>query len=145
MLPHKENIIVNKSEAFADRITKMCAFLMKERKGDKDMLRQIGRSGTSIGANIAEGIYAQSVPDFISKFSIALKEANETRFWLERLYTMNVLKHQEYDSIHDDNMEIIYILISIIRTMKTKQQALEEANKGEKIQFTLINDVDGNK
>ncbi len=145
MLPHKENIIVNKSEAFADRITKMCAFLLKERKGDKDMLRQIGRSGTSIGANIAEGIYAQSAPDFISKFSIALKEANETRFWLDRLYTRNVLKHDEYESVHNDNMEIIYILTSIIRTMKAKQQALEEANKGEKIEFLLINGVDDDK
>jgi four helix bundle protein len=142
MLQRKENIIVIKSEAFADRITKMCAFLLRERRGEKDILRQISRSGTSIGANIAEGIYAQSGPDFISKFSIALKEANETRYWLDRLHQRNVLKQDEYNSMHSDNMEIIYILTSIIRTMKTKQQAIEEAKKGDKIDFPLINDSD---
>ena len=112
MLQRKENIIVIKSEAFADRITKMCAFLLRERRGEKDILRQISRSGTSIGANIAEGIYAQSGPDFISKFSIALKEANETRYWLDRLHQRNVLKQDEYNSMHSDNTEIIYILTS---------------------------------
>ena len=109
MLPRKENIIVNKSEAFADRITAMCDFIVKERRYRKNSIDQISRSGTSIGANIAEGIYAQSAADFISKFSIALKEANETSYWLRRLYANHALNKKEYDSMMKDNMEIIYI------------------------------------
>ena len=135
MLPKKENVIVKKSEVFADRITKMCDFLLKERKGNRDTIRQINRSGTSIGANIAEGLYAQSAPDFISKFSIALKEANETRYWLDRLFAMESLKQKEYESMHSDNMEIIYILTSILKTMKEKQKTIEELRHGDKINF----------
>lgn len=141
MLPRKENIIVKKCESFADRIINMCDYLLKTRKGNKDMLRQIYRSGTSIGANISEGIYAQSAPDFISKFSIALKEANETRYWLDRLYQSRQLRKEEYDSVHSDNMEIIYILTSIIKTMKSKQANIEELKKKERINFTLVDDT----
>ena len=136
----KENIIVKKSEDFADRITSMCDFLYKERCVNKSILGQISRSGTSIGANIAEGIYAQSSADFISKFSIALKEANETRYWLERLYNIDMLKTQEYESMRKDNMEIIYILTSIIKTMKKKQSDMEEIKKMKKIDFILLDD-----
>jgi len=120
MLKRKENIIVEKTKAFADRIGRMCVFVQKQRKANSDVIRQVNRSGTSIGANIAEGIYAQSNPDFISKFSIALKEANETKYWLERLHASGSLNEKEFDSILHDNQEIIYILISIIKTMKEK-------------------------
>ncbi len=122
MMPHKPNIIVEKSNAFADRIGKMCSYIQNRQKGHHDMVRQINRSGTSIGANIAEGVYAQSGPDFINKFSIALKEANETKYWLERLYIKGLLAGREYESILKDNLEIIYILTSIIKTMKGKLQ-----------------------
>ena len=140
MLQRKDNIIVSKSEAFADRITAMCNFLSQERRGRKSIIDQIGRSGTSIGANIAEGIYAQSPADFISKFSIALKEANETRYWLERLFESNALQQKEFESMRNDNMEIIYILTSIIKTMKKKQSEVEKNNKSEIIEFVLIDD-----
>ena len=140
MLKRKDNVIVRKSESFADRISKMCDYLLKVRKGNKDMIRQINRSGTSIGANISEGIYAQSGPDFISKFSIALKEANETRYWLDRFYKKSLLRQDEYDSMLKDNMELIYILTSIIKTMKLKQNNIEESRNSEKIDFILTDD-----
>ncbi len=135
MLQRKENIIVKKSEDFADRITAMCEYLEKERNGRQNIISQISRSGTSIGANIAEGIYAQSDADFISKFSIALKEANETRYWLERLLSSKTLKKTEYESMLRDNMEIIYILSRIIKTMKEKLGYAEELKKSEKVVF----------
>ena len=129
MMPRKENVIVSKSALFADRIGKMCTFIMHNRKGHHDMIRQINRSGTSIGANIAEGIYAQSGADFVSKFSIALKEANETKYWLDRLYSKGALVGNEYESIVKDSLEIIYILTSIIKTMKEKLQNKDNVPK----------------
>ena len=65
-----------------------------------------------------EGVYAQSRADFVSKYSIALKEANETSFWLRKLYTGNHLTQKEFDSINNDCNEIIYILIAIVKKMK---------------------------
>jgi len=80
-----KNVVVERSKDFALRIIKMCDYLMKERK-EYIMSNQILRSGTSIGANIAESQNAQSNADFISKLSIALKEADETSYWLELLH-----------------------------------------------------------
>ncbi len=113
-----ENVIVKKTEHFADRIVKMCKFLSKKRSGDKDMINQIYRSETSIGANTAESQYAQSRPDFLTKLSIALKEANETLFWLGRLYAGGNLTEKQYESMKSDNEEIIKILTSITGTVK---------------------------
>ncbi len=118
MMERRENVIKKKSEKFADRIIKMCKYLSKKNSGDKDMIRQIYRSGTSIGANVAEGQYAQSRADFLTKMTIALKEANETHFWLGRLFACGNLTEKEYHSIHSDNEEIIKILTSITGTVK---------------------------
>lgn len=118
MTAPRENIIAEKSELFADRITKMYKYLSEKRQGDKDMLKQIVRSGTSIGANISEGQFAQTKPDFLTKMTIALKEANETRFWLKRLYAYGSLNDKEFDSIIKDNEEIISILTTITRTTR---------------------------
>jgi len=115
--PHN-NIIINKTDRFADRITKMYNNLSEKRLGDKDMLKQIVRSGTSIGANVSEGQFAQTKPDFLTKMTIALKEANETRFWLKRLYSYGSLNDKEFASIISDNEEIISILTTITRTTK---------------------------
>ena len=82
MTDSRDNIIMEKSERFADRIAKMYRYLSEKRSGDKDMLKQIVRSGTSVGANVSEGQYAQSKADFLTKMTIALKEANETMGWL---------------------------------------------------------------
>lgn len=114
----RENVIVGKKENFADRITKMYRYLSEQRLGDKDMLKQIVRSGTSVGANVSEGQFAQTKADFLTKMTIALKEANETRYWLKRLYAFGSLSEREYSSIVCDNEEIISILTIITRTTK---------------------------
>ena len=117
-MKRRENVIVEKTELFADRIINMCKFLSEKKTGDKDMIRQIYRSGTSIGANVAESQYAQSRPDFLTKMSIALKEANETHFWLARLYNIGHLSEKEFNSMNIDNEEIIKLLTSITATIK---------------------------
>ena len=114
----RENVIVGKTENFADRITKMYRYLSEQRLGDKDMLKQIVRSGTSVGANVSEGQFAQTKAEIKTKMTIALKEANETRYWLKRLYAFGSLSEREYSSIICDNEEIISILTIITRTTK---------------------------
>ena len=122
MLERRENIIVEKSERFADRIVKMHKYLSKKRDGNAEILKQIVRSGTSVGANVSESKFAQSEADFITKLTIALKEANETKFWLNRLYAGDYLSETEYKSIIKDNEEIISILVKITGTMKKRIQ-----------------------
>ncbi len=118
MTEPRDNIIKEKSEFFADRITKMYRYLSEKRLGDKDMLKQIVRSGTSVGANVSESQFAQTRADFLTKMTIALKEANETRFWLKRLYAYGSLNDKEFESIIKDNEDIISILTTITRTTR---------------------------
>ena len=82
------------------------------------MSHQLLRAGTSIGANVAEAKHAQSRPDFLSKFNIALKEAAETDYWLRLLYETNYLTQKQFKSIYKDCDEIERILASIVRTVK---------------------------
>ena len=82
------------------------------------MSKQILRSGTSIGANIREGLFAQSRKDFIIKMNIALKEAGETDYWIEILYSADYLTEMEYKSLKNDNDELIRMLSSIVKTTK---------------------------
>lgn len=117
-----ENVIIKKTELFADRIVKMHRYLSKKKEDNADILKQIIRSGTSIGANMAESQFAQSRADFLTKLTIALKEANETKFWLERLFAGGYLSETEYRSIVNDNIEIIKILTSITGTIKKSLQ-----------------------
>ena len=117
-MPKKENVIVEKTELFADRIVNMCKYLLNKKERNEAILKQVVRSGTSIGANAAEGQYAQTKADFLTKMSIALKEANETKFWLNRLYKGGFLSIKEYQSIITDNEEIINILVKITGTTK---------------------------
>ena len=114
----RENIIVEKTEEFADRITRMYRYLSEKHLGDKDMLKQIMRSGTSVGANVSEGQFAQSKADFLTKMTIALKEANETRYWLKRLYAYGSLNDKEFSSINNDCVDIISLLTTITKTTK---------------------------
>ena len=86
------------------------------------MSTQLLRSGTSIGANIQESIYAQSRKDFINKLSIALKEAGETDYWLEVIFSTEYITREEYDSMKTDNDEIIKLLTSIIKSTKNQEQ-----------------------
>ena len=129
MAQSRDNIIVEKSDKFADRITNMYRYLSEKRFGDKEMLKQIVRSGTSIGSNVSEGQFAQSKADFLTKMTIALKEANETRFWLKRLYAYGSLNEKEFDSIIKDSEEIISILTIITKTTKENLKNEEDKNK----------------
>ena len=82
---------------------------------------QIGRSGTSIGANIYEANYAQGTKDFVSKLEIALKEASETGYWLELLYRTDYIDEQTYKALNDQCTSIRVMLIASCRTVKGKQ------------------------
>ena len=112
------NILVDKALSFAIRIVNCYNYLTEEKK-EFTMSKQMFRSGTSIGANVREGRYAQSRADFINKMSIALKEANESAYWLEILHQTNYLDDALYRSIYDDSDKIIAVLTKIVKTTKT--------------------------
>ncbi|MBO7140717.1 MAG: four helix bundle protein [Prevotella sp.] len=112
-----------KSEAFSQRIVRLYNYL-KEKKKEGVMSKQVYRSGTSVGANIAESRYAQSSADFVSKLSIALKESGETEYWLKSLHGGGFLTDEEFSSIYNDNVEIGKMLTSSIKTMKKKMGVL---------------------
>ena len=97
---------------------KLYQFLCADKKEDV-LSKQLVRSGTSIGANIHEAINAQSKADFTSKMNIALKEANETEYWLELLYKTDYLSAAQYESINADCSEICKILVSIVKSSKS--------------------------
>jgi len=109
-----ENIIENKSFDFAVRIVNLYKYLTSEKK-EFVLSKQLLRSGTSIGANVAEAQKAQTRPDFNAKMNIALKEANETEYWLKLLYKTEYLTESEFDNIGKDINEIIAILVSICK------------------------------
>ena len=97
--------------------------LVKELKLKKEYIisNQIGRSGTSIGANIREAQYAHGKADFVSKLQIALKEANETGYWLELLYKTNYIDELTYKNLDSACKSIRVMLISSVNTVKSKQ------------------------
>ena len=106
----KDNVVKDKSLEFAVRIVNLYKFLVNEQK-EFVMSKQILRSGTSIGANIREAEQAQSRADFINKLNIALKEANETEYWLELLIRTEYITREQYESINNDSTEINKLLI----------------------------------
>ena len=110
-----ENIIADKSKTFAIRIIRLYQHLETKNKGFI-LSKQLLRSGTSIGANVKESVYAQSTKDFISKLKISLKEANETEYWLDLLVATEYITENEFLSINADCVELIKILISIINS-----------------------------
>ena len=110
-----DNVIVEKSKAFALRIIKLYQYLAGIKK-EFILSKQMLKSGTSIGANVKEAIRGQSKPDFYAKMNIALKEASETEYWLELLYESNYLEKNEFVSIYSDCQEVLKILISITKT-----------------------------
>lgn len=111
----KENAIYDKSKAFAFRIIKLYKYLQNE-KNEFIMSKQILRSGTSIGANIAEAVRAESKPDFYHKLNIALKEASETEYWLDLLFFGEYIDKESYESISNDCNELISLLVAITKT-----------------------------
>ena len=114
------NISVNKTFEFSIRIVNLYKYLIENKK-EYILTKQIVRCGTSIGANVAEAQRAQSKADFISKMSIALKEAYETEYWIRLLYKTDYLSQEEFDSLNKDILEIISILMSICKTANNTQ------------------------
>ena len=107
-----------KSKRFALRIVNLYRYLRDEKK-EYILSKQILRSGTSIGANLAEAEYAISRKDFLSKQYIALKECSETRYWLDLLYEADYLDKKSYESIITDCDELIRMLSASTKTIKT--------------------------
>lgn len=112
-----ESILEHKSFLFAVRTVNLCKYLRSTKK-EYTLSKQLLRSGTSIGANIAEAQQAQSKPDFISKLSIALKETTETKYWLKLMSATGYLSEQEFQSILSDCVELEKILVASVKTSK---------------------------
>lgn len=112
-----ENIVHTKSYAFALRVIKLFKFLTTEQK-EFVLSKQILRSGTSIGALVKESEHAQSKADFINKMNIALKEANESEYWLMLLKDSEYINENSFNSLHSDVSELIKLLASIVKTSK---------------------------
>ena len=117
----KENVIEVKSFDFAVRIVNLYKYLATDKK-EFVLSKQLLRSGTSIGANVSEVQMGQSKSDFNAKMYIALKEANETQYWLKLLFKTEYLTKGEFDSIENDIKEIIALLISITKSVKMRNE-----------------------
>ena len=115
----KENVLKDKSLLFALRIVNAYKFLTKE-KNEFVLSKQLLKSGTSIGALVREAEFAQSTLDFINKMSIALKETNETEYWLILLNKSEYIDDNGFASIKKDCQELLKLLISTINTSKKK-------------------------
>jgi four helix bundle protein len=109
--------IKDKSFAFAIRVIKLYKILSAE-KPESVLSKQLLRSGTAIGALVKEAEHAQSKPDFLNKMNVALKEANETEYWLLLLKETDYITEKEFDSIHQDCQETIKLLVSIVKSTK---------------------------
>jgi len=112
-----KSILKEKSYVFAVRVVKLSQFLREERK-EFVLSKQILRSGTAIGALVREAEFGQSKADFRSKMSIALKEANETDYWLNLLKDTNYLNEKMFQSFSNDCLELIKILVATVKTTK---------------------------
>ena len=115
------NAIQVKSRDFAIRIIGCYKFLA-EQKGEHVMSKQLLRCGTSIGANTRESKNAQSRMDFLNKLNIALKEADETAYWLDLLHATNYIDETQFQSIDKDCAELIKLLTSIIKSIKVSDE-----------------------
>ncbi|MBR4703238.1 MAG: four helix bundle protein [Oscillospiraceae bacterium] len=119
------NIAGDKSKAFAIRIIRLYKYLQTEKK-EFILSRQLLRSGTSIGANLAEAHYAVSKSEFLAKTYIALKEAAETLYWLELLYETDYLNESQYHSLRADAEELRRMLSATTKTTKDVLSAKKE-------------------
>jgi len=113
----RESILKIKSYKFAIRVVKLYQFLVKEKK-EFVLSKQILRAGTAIGALIREAEFGQSKADFINKMSIALKEANETIYWLEILKDTDYINEKLFQSLYADCEELIKMFVATIKTSK---------------------------
>lgn len=122
-MSRKGNVVKDKSYAFSLKVISTYKELVSEKK-EYILSKQLLRSGTSIGAMVREAEHAQSKPDFIHKMSIALKEANETVYWLELMKDSNYLGSKEALEIISDAEEILRLLISIVKTSRGNHNAI---------------------
>ena len=121
-----KNIAKEKSFDFAVRVVKLYRFLCDNKK-EYVLAKQLLRSGTSVGANIAEALQGQSKKDFLSKISIALKEAHETQYWIELLFASDIIDENQKRSILKDCGELIAILTATVKT--TRQNIIDKKGK----------------
>ena len=116
------NVVLEKSFYFSVRILKLYRFLLKQDRSLEPILKQILRSGTSIGANITEAQNAPSTKDFINKLNISLKEARESEYWLNLFKASNIINEKSFKSLQQDCKELIKLLIAIIKTAKSNSK-----------------------
>ena len=114
------NILEDKCMNFSIRVVSLCRFLNEE-KNEYRIADQMFRSGTSIGANVAEAQCAISKNDFVAKLYISLKEANETLYWLKLLHRTQYITGKQFDSIYRDCEELKRLLVSVTKKMTTKE------------------------
>ncbi len=113
----RKSILKDKSKAFALRMIRLYKYLCEEKK-EFILSKQLLRSGTSIGANVAEGVYAESKADFVAKYAIAQKETAETIYWLELLHESDYLSTDGFESLKGDAVELMKLIASSIKTVK---------------------------
>jgi len=113
----KENVVKNKSFAFAVRVVKLYQYLCEQKK-EFVLSKQLLRSGTSVGAMIRESEHAETKNDFKHKMGIAQKEINESIYWLELLKATDYLSSEQFDSMSTDAIEIIKLVTSILKSTK---------------------------
>lgn len=114
-----DSILRTKSKNFAKSIVFLCRKL-KQNGVETALVNQLLRSGTSVGANVHEAQYAQGTKDFISKFEIALKECNESEYWLELLYETNSIIEEDFKKYQSSCIELRRMLVSTVTTLKKK-------------------------
>lgn len=121
-----ENKLLTDSKEFAKKVVLLCREL-KTRNIESSIRDQLLRSGTSVGANIHEAQYAQGTKDFISKFEIALKECNESEYWLELLYETNGITSEEFKALQKQCVDLRRMLVASVTTLKNKQKPDSES------------------
>lgn len=114
-----ESILRTQAKEFAKEIVLICREL-KANGAESALVGQLLRSGTSVGANVHVAQYAQGTRDFISKLEIALKECNESEYWIELLYETSCLPRDEYESLRKDCIDLRRMMVSSVTTMKKK-------------------------
>ena len=114
-----DSVLRTKSKEFAKDIVFLCRRL-KQNGVESALINQLIRCGTSVGANIHEAQYAQGTKDFISKLEIALKECNESEYWLELLYETSSISKTEFDDLQKSCIELRRMLVSSVTTLKNK-------------------------
>ena len=119
----KESILRTKSKTFAKEIV-LLSRKLKSFQVEHALINQLLRSGTSVGANIHEAQYAHGTKDFISKLEIALKECNESDYWIELLYETDSMTAEDFHRFKNDIIELRRMLVSSITTLKNKQNQL---------------------